>query len=61
MLQLLSIAGGLGDYAKSDQIVIYRNEGGKQVSFLFNFKEVLKQKKLAQNIELKPGDTIIVP
>jgi polysaccharide biosynthesis/export protein len=61
VLQLLSIAGGLGDYAKSDQIVIYRNEGGKQVSFLFNYKEVLKQKKLAQNIELKPGDTVVVP
>jgi len=61
VLQLLSIAGGLGDYAKSDQIVIYRSEGGKQLSYSFNYKEVLKQKKLAQNIELKPGDTVAVP
>jgi len=61
VLQLLSIAGGLGDYAKSDQIVIYRTEGGKPVSFKFNYKQVLKQQKLAQNIELKPGDTVVVP
>jgi hypothetical protein len=31
------------------------------VSFKFNYKEVISGKKLAQNIELKPGDTIIVP
>jgi polysaccharide export outer membrane protein len=61
VLQLLSIAGGLGDYAKSEKIVIYRTEGGKPVSFKFNYKEVLNQQKLAQNIELKPGDTVAVP
>jgi len=61
VLQLLSIAGGLGDYAKSDKITIVRNENGKPTSFRFNYKEVINQKKLSQNIELKPGDTIIVP
>jgi polysaccharide export outer membrane protein len=61
VLQLISIAGGLGDYAKGDKITIVRAEAGKQTSFRFNYKEVLNQKKLAQNIELKPGDTIIVP
>lgn len=61
VLQLLSLAGGLGDYAKAEKIVIYRTEGGKPVSFKFNYKEVLNQQKLAQNIELKPGDTVAVP
>src|SRR5215831_2977708 len=62
VLQLIAIAGGLGDYAKSDQIVIYRTDtGGKQSAFAFNYKEVLKKRKLAQNIELKPGDTVVVP
>ena len=61
VLQLISIAGGLGDYAKSEKIVIVRNEGGKPVSFKFNYKEVVNQQKLAQNIELKPGDTVVVP
>jgi polysaccharide biosynthesis/export protein len=61
VLQMISISGGLGDYAKSDKIMIVRNENGKPVSFRFNYKEVVEGKKLAQNIELKPGDTIIVP
>ena len=61
VLQLLSISGGLADYAKPEKIVIVRVENGKPVSFKFNYKEVITGKKLAQNIELKPGDTIIVP
>lgn len=61
VLQLLSIAGGLGDYAKSEKISIVRSEGGKQVSFKFNYKDVINSRKLEQNIELKPGDTVVVP
>ena len=61
VLQLISIAGGLGDYARGEKIMIYRSENGKQVSFKFNYKEVLNGQKLAQNIELKPGDTVAVP
>jgi polysaccharide biosynthesis/export protein len=61
VLQLIALAGGLGDYAKGEKITIVRNESGKQVSFRFNYKEVLNQQKLAQNIELKPGDTVVVP
>jgi hypothetical protein len=38
-----------------------RNENGKPVSFPFNYKDVVSRKNLRQNIELKPGDTVIVP
>ncbi len=61
VLQMISIAGGLADYAKPDKISVVRVENGKAVSFRFNYKEVSEGKKLNQNIELKPGDTIIVP
>ena len=61
VLQMISIAGGLADYAKPDKISVVRVENGKPVSFKFNYKEVIEGKKLNQNIELKPGDTIIVP
>jgi polysaccharide export outer membrane protein len=61
VLQMISIAGGLADYAKTDKISIVRVENGKPVSFRFNYKQVIEGKKLAQNIELKPGDTIIIP
>lgn len=61
VLQLIAVAGGLGDYAKGEKITIVRVEAGKQTAFRFNYKEVLNQRKLVQNIELKPGDTVLVP
>ena len=61
VLQLISMAGGVLEYADAKNITILRNEGGKQVVFKFNYKDVSKGKNLKQNIELKPGDTIIVP
>jgi polysaccharide export outer membrane protein len=61
VMQLLVVAGGLRDYAHSERIAIMRTENGKPVSLLFNYKEFVKNKNLKQNIELKPGDTIIVP
>ena len=42
-------------------ISINRVENGHQVSLRFNYKDVSKGKNLRQNIELKPGDTVIVP
>ena len=61
MLQLIALAGGLQEYADSKNIVITRKEGGQDRYFHFNYKDVLKQKHVEQNIVLKPGDTIIVP
>jgi polysaccharide biosynthesis/export protein len=61
VLQLISMAGGLNEYAKSSKISIMRTENGKQVRFPFNYKDVIEGKNLKQNIELKPGDTVIVP
>jgi polysaccharide biosynthesis/export protein len=61
VLQFIAQAGGVLEFAKSDDIVIMRTENGKATSFKFNYGDVKKGKNLAQNIELKPGDTVIVP
>jgi polysaccharide export outer membrane protein len=61
VLQLISIAGGLREYADSKKIIIIRSESGKPMSYPFNYKDVVSRKSLKQNIELKPGDTVIVP
>jgi polysaccharide export outer membrane protein len=61
VLQLIAMAGGVLEYADSKNIAIMRTENGKPSSFQFNYKDVTKRKNLKQNIELKPGDTIIVP
>ena len=62
VLQLVATAGGVAEYAnKSSMIVIRPEAGGKQTTFKFNYEDVLKGKNLSQNIELKPGDTVLVP
>lgn len=61
VMQLIAMAGGLREYADSKKIVIMRTENGKQISLKFNYKDVIAGKNLQQNIELKPGDTVVVP
>ena len=61
VLQFLALAGGVLEFAKTNEILIIRLENGKSSSFKFNYDDVKKAKNLAQNIELKPGDTVIVP
>jgi len=61
VLQLISTAGGLTEYANAKKIIIMRVENGRQVGYPFNYKDVLNRKNMKQNIELKPGDTVVVP
>jgi polysaccharide export outer membrane protein len=61
VLQALSAAGGLSQFAKQKGIYVLRSENGKQVIFPFNYKAAVQGKAAAQNIILKVGDTIVVP
>jgi polysaccharide export outer membrane protein len=57
VLEALVNAGGFRDFANQKKIVIMRMTGER---LNFNYKEVIKGKKMDQNIYLKPGDIIIV-
>jgi len=57
VMEALVNSGGFRDFANTKKITILR---GTQ-RFPFNYKEVVKGKKLEQNITLQPGDQIIVP
>ena len=61
VLQLIAMAGGVLEYADKENIVVMRTEKGRTMTFRFNFKDVMKLRNIRQNIELKPGDTVIVP
>jgi len=61
VLQMLSMAGGLTDFAKKNEIVVMRTEGGRTQTYGFRYKDIIKGRNLEQNILLKPGDTIVVP
>jgi polysaccharide export outer membrane protein len=61
VLQAISVAGGLAEWADKDSIRIIRRSGGKEEILLFDYDKVISGKKLEQNILLKPNDTVIVP
>jgi polysaccharide export outer membrane protein len=61
VLQLLAMAGGLLEYADSENVVVLRTENGEPLSFSFNYNDVVRRRNLKQNIELRPGDTVVVP
>jgi len=61
VLQAISEAGGLTDYAKRKEIYVLHTENGRQYKLPFNYIAVLKGEHMEQNILLSPGDTIVVP
>jgi polysaccharide export outer membrane protein len=61
VLQLIAMAGGLREFVDGKNISVLRAEGGKPVVLRFNYQDVVKQKDLKANIQLKPGDTVVVP
>lgn len=61
ILQLIAMAGGLREYVDGKNISLMRTEQGKQSVYAFNYQDVVKKRYLHQNIELKPGDVVVVP
>jgi len=61
VLQALSSCGGFTQFARIKNIHVLRTENGKQVKLPFNYKDGVSGKNPEQNIELQPGDVIVVP
>ena len=57
VLQLIATAGGLREFVSGKNIAIVRGT----TRFKFDYRGVVEGKKLDQNVELRPGDTVIVP
>ena len=61
VLQLIAMAGGLKEFVDGKNILVVRTDIGSQQTYSFDYQDVLKRKNFRQNIELKPGDTVVVP
>lgn len=60
VLDVMIQAGGLTDFADGNGAVLVRgSEGGAQYSL--RLKDLLKRGDISANVEVKPGDIIIVP
>ena len=61
VLQAIAAAGGFKEWAKKEDIVIFRHGESAQTRVEFNYERVVSGKEVEQNIVLKPDDVIIVP
>jgi len=61
VLQIVSSCGGFTQFANPKKIYVLRTRDGKQTKIPFNYKDVVSGKNPEQNIELEPGDTVVVP
>lgn len=61
VLEALSLAGGLLEFADTANIVIIRNSGEDSTLYRFNYPEVIKGRNFSQNMLLKSGDVVVVP
>jgi len=59
--ELLVRAGGLAEFAKSDEIVIVRRDRNQNSRFPFNYKKFLEGKDYQQDVLLQSGDMVVVP
>jgi polysaccharide export outer membrane protein len=57
VLDALSLSLPFHDFANQSKIYVLR--GGKRL--MFNYKDVIKGKKMEQNIQIQSGDRIVVP
>lgn len=62
VLDAIAGAGGFRDFAKQKGIYVLRHApNGTELRIPFNYKDVIKGKNSAQNIEIQPNDTVVVP
>lgn len=62
VLDALALAGGFNEFAKTTKVYVLRsNTSGATVRLPFNYKKVSAGEDDQDNIQLQPGDTIIVP
>jgi polysaccharide export outer membrane protein len=61
ILQAISSAGGLTQFANGKKIFLMRDENHIQTKYPFSYKEVLDGRKAEENRPVKAGDTIVVP
>jgi polysaccharide export outer membrane protein len=59
--QVISMVGGLTEFAKESKILVVRNRGGERETIKVNYNRIVNGKSPDQDVYLQPGDTIIVP
>jgi polysaccharide biosynthesis/export protein len=59
VVQLVARSGGLTDFAKQKKVYVLRAANSTRLNV--NYEKVLKGQAPEQNVQLAPGDTVVVP
>jgi len=61
VLDLVLALGGLTDYAAGNRAKVVRQDGGRQLELRVKLNDLMNHGDMNQNLDLKPGDVLIVP
>ncbi len=61
VLQAFALAGGFTEWASKKEIILLRNENGKENIYRVNYRDIIRGKDFSQNVKIQADDTIIVP
>ena len=61
IVQALSLAGGLDEWANRSDIRLIREIDGTEKTFRVDYDAIVSGQDLSQNIQLRPDDTIFLP
>jgi len=59
VVQLIARAGGLAEHAKEKHVYVLRQSNGSRVDV--NYKDAIEGRHNARDVELLPGDTVVIP
>ena len=60
-LQAISLVGGFDKFADENSIKIIRTKADKQEILPVDYRDIVSGKDMSTNIQLKAGDTLVVP
>jgi polysaccharide export outer membrane protein len=61
VMQAMAMAGGPTAFASLGDVKVLRRQGEAQISLPFHYSDVVRGKDLSQNVDLQPGDVVVVP
>ena len=61
ILDLIIAVGGLGNFAAGNRAILIRKIDGESVEFRVRLDDLINKGDIEQNIEVQPGDILIIP
>jgi polysaccharide export outer membrane protein len=61
LLDLMIAVGGLTEFASGNNAKLVRVINGQQITFELNIEDLIKDGDITENIDMLPGDIIIIP